>query len=54
VAFWKDGAAIEGCAARRGVKPMFAKAVGRIRRRRSVSGMVWGDCGAGGVAAEES
>jgi hypothetical protein len=54
VAFWKDGAVIEGCVARRGVKPRFAKAVGRIRRRKSVSGIVWGGCGAGGVGAEES
>jgi hypothetical protein len=50
-AFWKDGAAIE----RRGVKPNCAKAVGRMRRRRNVSGIVWGgcSCGDGGVVVRK-
>jgi hypothetical protein len=38
--FWKAVAAIEGCAARRGVNADLVKTVGRIRRRRNVSGIV--------------
>ena len=38
--FWKVVAAIEGCAGRRGANGNFARADGRKRRRRNVTGMV--------------